>query len=285
MSTTPLAQWLDRREQCRDRLDSALVARLAATLGQPCPADQAPLPPLWHWAFFQLPTPPEGIGDDGHPTRGGFLPPAEGRQRMWAGGEFEFLTPLRVACDAERHSRVASIEEKPGRSGSLLFVAVEHEYHQAGSVSLRETQRIVYRQPSAPKLALDEPMPPADWSQTVQPDPVLLFRYSAATFNGHRIHYDWPYATATEGYPGLVVHGPLIATLLLHAFSQANPEARPRRLRYRGLRPLFADRPFEVGGRLVGPGQAELTAGKADGPAQRATLEFDTPAKPEAPRT
>jgi len=269
-----LERWIGNREQSMDHLDRALVARVAATFGKPCPAPGEPLPPLWHWAFFQNPLPGAQLGGDGHPTRGGFLPPADDRNRMWAGGRVEFLRPLRVGIEAERVSTVTDIQEKHGRTGSLLFVTVQHDYHQAGELTIREAQDIVYRQPAPPKLSLDEPMPQADWSQTIDPDPVLLFRYSAVTFNGHRIHYDQPYVTGTEGYPGLVVHGPLIATLQLQAFCEANPQTRPTRMQYRGLRPLIANRPFQTTGRITGDGTAELTAGNADGPAHRATVEF-----------
>ncbi|WP_223119692.1 FAS1-like dehydratase domain-containing protein [Salinicola corii] len=270
-----LERWIGNRERCVDQLDAALVSRVAATFDKPCPAPGEPLPPLWHWAFFQNPLSGTQLGGDGHPTRGGFLPPADDRNRMWAGGRVEFLAPLRAGIEAERVSTVSDIQEKQGRTGSLLFVTVQHDYRQRGEVSIRESQDIVYRQPSPPKLSLDEPMPEADWSQTIDPDPVLLFRYSAVTFNGHRIHYDWPYVTDTEGYPGLVVHGPLIATLQLQAFCDANPRARPTSMCYRGLRPLIADKPFQTTGRITDHGIAELTAGNEDGPAHRATVEFN----------
>lgn len=274
MSDNALARWIGNREQCTDHLDGVLVARVAATFGTACPAPGEPLPPLWHWAFFQNPVPADGLGDDGHPARGGFLPPADDRNRMWAGGRLDFLAPLKAGVEAERVSTVSDIQEKQGRTGSLLFVTVRHEYRQRGELCIREEQDIVYRQPAPPKLSLDDPMPEADWSQSFDPDPVLLFRYSAVTFNGHRIHYDWPYVTGTEGYPGLVVHGPLIATLQLQAFCEANPDARPTRMAYRGLRPLIADQPFQTTGRVTEAGRAELTAGNADGPAHRATIEF-----------
>lgn len=274
MSDMPLERWIGNRETCADCLDNALVARVAATFDRPCPPPGAPLPLLWHWAFFQNPVAAKALGDDGHPARGGFLPPADDRNRMWAGGRIEFLMPLKAGIEAERVSTVTDIQEKQGRTGSLLFVTVLHEYRQDGTLVIREEQDIVYRQPTPPRLSLNESMPEADWSRTIDPDPVLLFRYSAVTFNGHRIHYDWPYVTDTEGYPGLVVHGPLIATLQLQTFCDANPDASPTRMHYRGLRPLIANKPFRTGGRIIADGQAELTAGNDDGPAHRATIEF-----------
>ncbi|KAG1186039.1 hypothetical protein G6F35_014738 [Rhizopus arrhizus] len=182
----------------------------------------------------------DGLGTDGHPSRGGFLPPAQDRNRMWAGGRVEFRQPLKVGVPAERVSTVAEVKEKTGRTGALLFVTVRHEYHQAGEIVILEEQDIVYRQPSPPKLAGSEPAPQAQWRDTVNPTSVLLFRYSAVTFNGHRIHYDHPYVTGTEGYPGLVVHGPLIATEMVAAFTRAHPKARLTHLSYRGLRPLIS---------------------------------------------
>jgi itaconyl-CoA hydratase/mesaconyl-C4 CoA hydratase len=216
----------------------------------------------------------DGLGTDGHPSRGGFLPPAHDRNRMWAGGRVEFRQPLKVGVPAERASTVIDVKEKNGRTGALLFVTVRHEYHQAGEIVVQEEQDIVYRQPTPPKLAGSEPAPQAQWRDTVEPSPVLLFRYSAVTFNGHRIHYDHPYVTGTEGYPGLVVHGPLIATEMVAAFSRAHPKARPTHLSYRGLRPLIAPAPFQVAGRLTEPGVAQLWAEQGGTLAHQAELRF-----------
>lgn len=267
--------WIGRQESARDSLEITHLKRVAATFGAPCPQHEEPLPPLWHWAFFQDPVAASQLGEDGHAMRGGLLPPTTGRQRMWAGGSVDFLSPLLAGVEAVRHSRVTRMEEKSGRTGALLFVSVEHEYRQRETTAIRETQEIVYRQPAPPKLALDEPMPRLDWSRTIEPTPTLLFRYSAITFNGHRIHYDWPYATQTEGYPGLVVHGPMIATWMVEAFCHASPNARPTRLDYRGLRPLVAPQPFEVGGVMTTTGKAALWAGNDNGLAHRATIHFE----------
>ncbi|KAF1052565.1 MAG: Mesaconyl-C(4)-CoA hydratase [Stenotrophomonas maltophilia] len=275
MSDTDYQAWLGRSEASHDQLSRNLVTRIAATFGEATPAHGEALPPLWHWAFFQDPVAASGLGVDGHPARGGFLPPADNRNRMWAGGRLEFHAPLRVGGEASRTSTILNIEEKHGRTGALLFVTLRHDYEQDGRLALREEQDIVYREPSPPKLGGTEALPSGAWREAVEPDATLLFRYSALTFNGHRIHYDWPYVTETEGYPGLVVHGPLIATLALRAFSRANPQARLRRFAYRGLRPLIAPQPFEVGGRIVAPGRAEVWAGTADGQAQRGDVEFD----------
>jgi len=216
----------------------------------------------------------DGLGTDGHPARGGFLPPAQDRNRMWAGGRVQWHQPLKVGVPAERVSKVLKVEEKAGRTGALLFVTVRHEYHQAGDIVIEEEQDIVYRQPSPPKLSGSEPAPQAQWRDTVNPTSVLLFRYSAVTFNGHRIHYDHPYVTDVEGYPGLVVHGPLIATEMVAAFTRAHPRARPTHLSYRGLRPLISPTPFQVAGCLTEPGVAQLWAEQDGTLAHQAEMRF-----------
>lgn len=280
MSTPAPQTWIGRSETVHDCISHNLVKRIAATLSEPAPAPGDALPALWHWAFFQEPVEAAGLGGDGHPARGGFLPPADNRNRMWAGGRLEFIRPLRIDAQVSRRSTILNVEEKHGRTGSLMFVTVQHEYVQDGQRALLEEQDIVYREPSPPKLGGTEPMPHGDWSESVQPDPTLLFRYSAVTFNGHRIHYDWPYVTETEGYPGLVVHGPLIATLNLRAFVRANPQLKVRRFSYRGVRPLICPDAFQVGGRLTGDGKAQVWAGNQAGQAQVGEIEFAQGVRP-----
>jgi len=266
--------WIGRVEESRDQISHNLVKRIAATLGEPTPAPGEALPALWHWAFFQEPVAESGLGADGHPARGGFLPPAEGRNRMWAGSRLAFRRPLRVGAEVDRLSTLTQVEEKHGRTGSLLFVTLRHEFYQDGECVLVDEQDIVYREPSAPKLGGTEALPAGQWREAVRPSPTLLFRYSAVTFNGHRIHYDWPYVTEAEGYPGLVVHGPLIATLSLRAFLRANPGVTLHSFAFRGVRPLIAPTPFEVGGRIVEPGKAQVWAGNGDGSAQLGEIGF-----------
>jgi itaconyl-CoA hydratase/mesaconyl-C4 CoA hydratase len=269
------AAWIGRTEHITEHLSAGLAKRIGATLGEPAPTAGQPLPALWHWAFFQPAVDEAALGVDGHPLGGGVLPAVHNRNRMWAGGRVEFHKPLQVGAEATRISTVLKIEEKAGRTGSLLFATLRHDYMQAGYLAIREEQDIVYREPTPPKSASGESLPAADWQEAITPTPTLLFRYSAVTFNGHRIHYDEPYVTATEGYPNLVVHGPLIATLNLRAFCRANPRATPRRFEYRGVRPLISPTPFSVGGRVVASGKAELWAGDASGIAQRAELQFE----------
>lgn len=270
--------WLGNTARCEDALAPALVDRIAATFATARLAPGEALPPLWHWAFFQESVDAAGLGADGHPAGGRFLPPAANdgrrRNRMWAGGRLRFHRPLRIDEPAVRESDIIAIEEKHGRSGALLFVTVRHAYHQTGELAIDEEQDIVYREPVSLKRPLKKPMPKADWSETIVPDATLLFRYSAVTFNSHRIHYDWPYVTDSEGYPGLVVHGPLIATALVHAFANAHPATRIERFSFRGLRPLIAPKPFTVCGRIQAPGEAALWAGNDDGPAHTAELIF-----------
>ncbi|WPC06232.1 transposase [Pseudomonas benzenivorans] len=275
MNQPAFSAWIGRTEEARDQLSLNLVKRIAATLSEQVPAYGKPLPPLWHWAFFQEPVEECGLGLDGHPARGGFLPPADNRNRMWAGGRVEFIAPLKVGFEARKISTITHIEEKRGRTGDLLFVTLRHDYLQEDYLALREEQDIVYREPTPPKNGSGEPLPPADWLEAVTPSATLLFRYSAVTLNAHRIHYDWPYATETEGYPGLVVQGPLTATLNLRAFCRANPQARLRRFAFRGVRPLIAPQPFAVGGRRLDANSAELWAGDQNGLAQRAEVQFD----------
>ncbi len=272
--------WVGRTENCDDTLDPGHIEKIAAALdvGTAHPGD--PLPALWHWGLFVRPEPYAGLGRDGHPERGGFLPPATGCNRMWAGGRVDFIHPLLVGTPAQRRSTIAAVTEKQGRSGRLLFVTVSHEYVQDFVVCLREAQDIVYREPAPPVLQGREPAPEAQWSQEIVPSTTMLFRYSAVTFNGHRIHYDQDYVTREEGYPGLVVHGPLIATLMCQAFRHAHRGHRLLHMNYRGLRPLIAPRPFQVEGRLVadsdeGHGQAELWAQQDGMLAHRASIRFE----------
>lgn len=257
-----LSQWVGREERRTDCIDQRVAQALAATLNLDPDALQegAELPPVWHWVYFTPNARSSEIGSDGHPRRGGFLPPVDLPNRMWAGGRLSFEQPLRVGEAVTRVSRIVRCERKTGRNGELVFVTVEHRVSGERGVCLVEEQDIVYRQP-APKgaaLAGAAVDGSADFRQSIHPDPVLLFRYSALTFNSHRIHYDQPYATQEEGYPGLVVQGPLAATLLLEAFRATQPAKRIRRFAFRAVGPLFDTTDFDVCGQLTGPGSADL---------------------------
>jgi 3-methylfumaryl-CoA hydratase len=257
------------------------VIAMTATLdnGNPLPAAGEPLPPLWHWLYF-LPHPKRSeIGPDGHAARGGFLPPVELPRRMWAGSRIEWHAPIRIGDALTRTSRIESIDRKSGKSGDLVFVLAKHVVASSAGPVLTEEHDIVYREAPAP--GSKAPIPPRArtdeaWSRRIVPDDVLLFRYSALTFNGHRIHYDRRYVTEVEGYPGLIVHGPLIATLLVELLRSERPDARLSRFSFRAISPLFDLFPFEVCGRPGPDGNmVDLWARNADGGlAMQATAEL-----------
>jgi 3-methylfumaryl-CoA hydratase len=245
----PLRLWIGREETTRDVVTAAPIARLAAALDRddPAPRGGGALPPLWHWLYFLPVHRQSELGHDGHARLGGFLPPVPLPARMWAGGRLEFHHALRVGEEITRTSRIADLTYKAGRSGPLVFVLVRHEIHHPQGLAIVEEQDIVYREPGELKPQAVTARAEAAWTRTILPDDVLLFRYSALTFNGHRIHYDRRYAES-EGYPGLVVHGPLIATLLLDLLRRNLPEAIVSRFEFRALSPLFDGTPFEICG-------------------------------------
>ncbi|CAB3762236.1 FAS1-like dehydratase domain-containing protein [Paraburkholderia humisilvae] len=248
-SNPSLDTWVGRSESHDDYLSAFPVTALAATLERAVPPGT--IPPLWHWLYFLPVAPLSDVGPDGHPKRGGFLPPVALPRRMWAGGRLTFHAPLEVGGTATRTSTIEKVDEKTGRTGKLVFVTVSHSVAQAGRVAIEEEHDIVYRDPPQPAEASKVPERAPDgehWSRTIHPDPVMLFRYSALTFNGHRIHYDYPYVTNEEGYPDLVVHGPLIATCLIDLVHREQPAAVVRRFEFRAQRPTFANRPFTVCG-------------------------------------
>ena len=255
-----LQQWTGKTEQTTRRIDSSAAAALAATLDrEQLQAEGMPLPPLWHWIYFWDAAPQSALGADGHPQRGGFLPPVPLPRRMWAGGRLHFHAPLSVGATACRTSRVASVTAKDGKSGPLAFVTVEHTISVDGVAIITEAHDIVYRdnpQPGSVAPVGKQAPVAAAWSRQITPDPVLLFRYSALTFNGHRIHYDRLYVTDVEGYPGLIVHGPLIATLLLDLLYRHAPGARVSRFDFRAVGPLFDIHPFTVCGQPAADGRS-----------------------------
>ncbi len=270
MDLNRLKDWVGREQAQRDLITAAPLAGLSATLDRddPPPVPGTAVPPLWHWLYFLPQAPAHEIGPDGHPRRGGFLPPVPLPRRMWAGSRLDFVQPLRVGEAATRLSRIGSVDVKQGRSGTLVFVTVRHDYTGDRGLALTEEHDIVYRDLPQPGAAAPAPQPaPADaaFSRDIVPDPVLLFRYSALTFNGHRIHYDRPYVTVVEGYPGLIVHGPLIATLLLDLLRREWPDATLRRFAFKAVRPVFDIHRFSVCGRPEGTGAVALWARDHEG--------------------
>jgi 3-methylfumaryl-CoA hydratase len=248
-----LQAWVGRTEERADRVTPVPLAALAATLDRddPPPVDGSAIAPLRHWLYFLPLYRRSETGPDGHVKRGGFLPPVPLPRRMWAGGRLEFRHPLRVGDAIERVSRIVSVNHKQGRTGELVFVLVRHEVRARGDVAIVEEHDIVYRDPPAPGETPPAPKaapPDAPWRQDVVPDDVLLFRYSALTFNGHRIHYDRRYVTTVEGYPGLIVHGPLIATLLVDLARDHCAPSDIATFSFRAVKPVFDVAPFAVCG-------------------------------------
>jgi len=267
---TDFAAWRGRSETRTDAITAAPLAALAATLDRddPPPAPGSAVPPLWHWLYFLPMARQSELGPDGHPRRGGFLPPVALPRRMWAGGRLAFAKPLRVGDVATRRSVIADIASKNARSGPLVFVTVRHEVSTHGALALSEDHDIVYRDLPAPGSAAPQaPAAPRDetFARTIVADDVFLFRYSALTFNGHRIHYDRRYVTEVEGYPGLIVHGPLIATLLLDLLRREHANAVVTRFDFKAISPLFDLHPFEVCGRADGERRFALWARNHEG--------------------
>ena len=250
-----LRDWIGRSETVTDTVTPTPYAALSATFDRDPerPSAGTPLPALWHWLYFLPLHKRSDIGPDGHAKRGGFLPPVPLPRRMWAGSQFEFHAPIRVGDTIIRTSTIHDVTEKTGRTGPLVFVKVRHEIRRAGeeAKALTEFHDIVYRE--APKAGDVAPQPviaptASAWERKWTPDDVLLFRYSALTFNGHRIHYDRKYVTEVEGYPGLVVHGPMLATLMLDLLRYERPDAVVTRYEFKAMRPVFDIHPFWVCG-------------------------------------
>ena len=269
MTTTNLADWVGRTETVNDSVTPTPVAALSATLDWPSerPAAGTPLPCLWHWLYFLPLAQQAGIGPDGHPRRGGFLPPVPLPRRMWAGSDFAFHQPLQVGDILARTSTIVDVNEKSGRTGTLIFVKVRHEIRRNGAseVALTEHHNIVYRDLARPTDVAPPPLAaPAEfaWERRIKADDVLLFRYSALTFNGHRIHYDRKYVTEVEGYPGLIVHGPLIATLLMDLLRRHLPDAQVTKFEFKAIRPTFDIDPFSVHGQPAADGKSVRLFGR-----------------------
>ncbi|MFB7631894.1 MaoC/PaaZ C-terminal domain-containing protein [Streptomyces sp. NPDC056149] len=254
-----LDAWRPEPVTTEDPLPPGPVEAVSALLDLPEPAAATggPLPPLWQWFYFLHWPAQRALSADGHPHDERFLPPVPDRQRMFAGGRCEFVEPLRLGRPATCVGSLGAVTPKRGRTGEMLFVTERREYRQDGRRCLVEEQDYVYRSgrtadPGLPTTLDARGAPTAEdpWQLPLQPDPTLLFRFSALTANTHRIHYDAPYCRAAEGYPGLVVHGPLLALLMLELVRRNAPERRVRALAYRLRRPVFA------GERLLAAGTA-----------------------------
>jgi 3-methylfumaryl-CoA hydratase len=247
--------WIGRSEETADVLTASPAQRLAATLNKvESFAPGTALPPAWHWLYFLPVVRLDDTGADGHARRGGFIPPVALPRRMWAGGRIAFHQPLHVGEKALKKSTIADVTTKQGKSGTLVFVLVRHEIIGERGLALLEEQDLVFREmPPGNAAPAAQPTPAeAQFSREITPDPVLLFRYSALTFNSHRIHYDRSYCTDVEGYPGLVVHGPLTATLLLDLLSEHAGGRAIKSFGFRAASALYDTQPFRIEGRIDG---------------------------------
>jgi 3-methylfumaryl-CoA hydratase len=255
MSLDRLKDWIGKTQTSEDLAAPFPVRALIATLDEndPDPKTGDALPPLWHWLYFLEVARQSKLGPDGHAERGDFLPPVPLPRRMWAGSRFSFEgEPLRIGDTITRSSTIKSVEPKSGSTGSMVFVTVQHTISGPRGLSLVEDHDIVYREAPKPGEAARAPKPaPTDatWSRTIDATPPLLFRFSALTFNGHRIHYDQPYVTGTEGYPGLIVHGPLMGLVQIELARRSSPAKILARFEFRALSPVFAGAPFSVSAR------------------------------------
>ncbi len=274
-----LGQWIGNKETTGETISVEPLHRMRAMLDYEPKAlsDGEPIPPLWHWAYFIDPARASELGRDGHAAQGEFMPPVPLPRRMWAGCQLKFSAPLRVGETARRESTVRDVKLKQGRSGILCFVDVEHAILVGDELKLTEIHNIVYRdtkQPGDDKARPPEVPDDAQWTREVVPDSTLLFRYSALTFNGHRIHYDLDFCRHQEGYPGLVFHGPLTATLLIEMLRQQNPGKSLESCDYRAYSPLFDDASFTLNGKMDGTDAILWAANPQGRLAMKATVSF-----------
>jgi len=264
---TQLTDWLGKTSSRDGHIDTQHAQLLAATL------DRAPLsieagmelPPLWHWCFLLEAAMQSNLGEDGHPKRGDFLPPIDLPRRMWAGSEIVFHSPIAIGEYTSKKSLISDIKQKQGKSGALTFVTVDHELEQDGRLCLSERQTIVFREAAKVNAAMVDSQPKPtkarefDFSVSLSADPTLLFRYSAATFNAHRIHYDRDYTVREENYPGLLVHGPLLATLLTEQLLQhIGQHIKINHFEFRALAPVYDLTPFLLCGKQTGGSEYQL---------------------------
>ncbi len=250
-SNNNLKDWIDQEQTRKALIDPRHCELMAVTLNLDVPGSGDALPLPWHWGWFNDALPAGALGRDGHPKKGGFLPPVLLPRRMWAGGEITAYSPIIIGKEITRRSTIESIREKSGRTGALCIITVRHELYDDKKRCVVERQNLVYRED--PKQGHPSPgliVPPSqpDIQKHFTPDPVVMFRYSALTFNGHRVHYDVEYARDVEGYPGLVFHAPLTATLL-YQLVREHGEDEPKNFVYRATTPLFCNEQITLCGK------------------------------------
>lgn len=273
--------WIGKKEITADFSDIRPVSMMQALLNQKNKAPQV-LPNLHHWFYFLPLVDGQELAEDGHPKKGNFLPPIPFPKRMWAGGRLEFLNPIQINQNIKRESEILKVELKQGKSGNMYFVTVRHSIYADDTLAIIEEHDIVYREASnrvqtqannqSSQIKIESR--PYTYKKQFPVDTVTLFRYSAITFNGHKIHYDRAYATEVEGYPGLIVHGPLLATLLLHTFEQENPTKTVSSFEFRAVNPVFDFNEFSICGDIHSD-KGDLWIEKSDGlVAMKATVTF-----------
>ena len=279
-----LREWVGKSQTQRERLHPFPANALSATLDRDDPLyeDGASLPPLWQWLHFLPVFKMSDCGEDGHAALGGFLPPVPLAGRMWAGSRLKFHAPMTIGNTLTKTSTVRSVDHKSGRSGDLVFVTVNHRIEDRETLLIDEEHDIVYRAPPPPGTQAPPPKPAPEisaFSRTIDPNPVLLFRFSALTFNGHRIHYDWRHATAAEGHAGLIVHGPLLAILLLDLLHREMPNATITKFEFRATAPVYEDHEFTVHGAPAPGGETiDLWVRRHDGAlAMKASAQIGEP--------
>jgi 3-methylfumaryl-CoA hydratase len=269
MEAINLQDWLGKTEEIQDRIYPTPARALALTLNYKDfqAIEGNPLPEIWYWLYFLPIVPMSEVGQDGHPKRGGFLPPITLERRMWASGSLTFYHDLVIGEQIRKTSEIVKISEKEGKAGKLVFVTVKHLIQSAGRIAVQEEQHIVYlHMPKSFVEPKPNPLPDdLDWNEVYPVDPVLLFRFSALTFNGHRIHYDWKYATEVEKYPGLVVQGPLQALLLLESAKTHNLGRKPVNFNFRAVRPIFEFDKLHICGKTNPDGSQDIYTANADG--------------------
>lgn len=272
-----LRTWIGRAESSQDTIDARPARLMQQTLDHEATLKLGDeLPPMWHWLYFLSSVPLSGVGRDGHPARGGFLPPVALPRRMWAGGRFELHAPLTIGDQVTKTSTISDVNLKTGSSGDLCFVTVTHDYSVGDSLRFREEQDLVYRDDPKPGAPARSPKPApteADWTREVSPSEVQLFRYSALTFNSHRIHYDRDYCRDVEGYPGLVFHGPLTATLLA-GLAASECDGQLATFSFRAMSPLFDTASFAIAGTQGGASASVWAATPDGGLAMQAEVTF-----------